>query len=75
MTYGLRPLGDVLGPLVYLGRCPCCGAQHLSRHALVGPGRECALCWRDLQAQAERAPTAGGASGDPLDEYVEGYGE
>lgn len=34
-TRVLRQLGDVLGPLHYMGTCPC-GSQHMSTSALVG---------------------------------------
>lgn len=43
----LRALGDVLGPLHYLGRCPVCGRQHMSTHDRVlvtARGRLCVAC-------------------------------
>lgn len=33
-NYGFQKLGDALGPLAYMGQCPC-GAQHVSRNARV----------------------------------------
>lgn len=44
----LARLGDVLGPLLYLGRCPRCPRQHMSTHALVLPDGTCEMCANKL---------------------------
>jgi len=39
----LKSLGDVLGPLLYLGRCDNCGTQFMSRNDRVWVRRDAGM--------------------------------
>lgn len=50
----LRRLADVLGSVIYMGRCPDCKTQHMSLNARVGPNRECERCYRRKSTETQR---------------------
>lgn len=39
------PLGAFIGGAPYFGKCPDCGRQHMSTHALVFPRGHEAVCY------------------------------
>ena len=42
----LRRVGDIQGPVHYLGSCPRCRQQYMSPNVFVGPGNVCEPCVR-----------------------------
>lgn len=54
----IEVLGDVLGSLHYMGQCPACGSQHMSRNERVAtfksdPGCYCLPCGRKREREAK----------------------